>query len=377
MKRIASPLGKQDGVTLIELLITMALVMIVLTMNTDTFGVIMTQSRQQTQAVGSEIDRIVGFQVLRRDIEHAGYGLPWSFQNSISYSEAASVTSRVPNPAAYNDSPSAAPRAIMSGNNAGYGNSDYLVIKSTVVGTNVTSQKWTYIMFGSTTARTWGTAGDFTTNERVVVVWPNASGGLDKQLRMNGGTFFATVSDSSATIASSFRPVTVSESYLVYGVSLDTDLRMPFNRADYYIARPDPMPEGCAPGTGILYKALVSQSNGGLSNALPVIDCVADMQVAFGLDTNSDGGIDSRVNDISTLTAAQIRQQVREVRVYLLSHEGGSLPSFTYTNGTVRVGEAALGLGRDVDLSALVGTGWQHYRWKVDTMVIRPKNVLN
>lgn len=82
------------------------------------------------------------------------------------------------------------------------------------------------------------------------------------------------------------------QSYLVYGVSLDTDLRMPFNRADYYIARPDPMPEGCAPGTGILYKALVSQSNGGLSNALPVIDCVADMQVAFGLDTNSDGGID-------------------------------------------------------------------------------------
>ena len=377
MNGIPPALKRQDGVTLIELLITMTLVIIVLTMNTDTFGVIMTQSRQQTQAVGSEIDRMVGLQILRRDIEHAGYGLPWSFQNSINYSEAASVASRVPNPATYNDSPSTAPRAIMSGNNVGYGSSDYLVIKGTVVGTNVTSQKWTYIMFGSATARTWSTPGDLTTNERVVVVWPNASGGLDKQLRMNGSTFFATVSDSSATIASSFRPVTVSESYLVFGVSPNTDPRMPFNRADYYIARPDPMPEGCAPGTGILYKALVSQSDGSLSEALPLVDCVADMQVAFGLDTNSDGAIDARVNDISTLSAAQIRQQVREVRLYLLSHEGGSARSFTYATGTVRVGEAALGLGRDVDLSAAVGTGWQHYRWKVDTVVIRPKNVLN
>ena len=80
MKKKTSILQGQKGVSFIELLIVMTLVVIVLTMNTDTFGVIFRQSRQQTQAVGAQMDRVVGLEILRTDLEHAGFGLPWSFQ---------------------------------------------------------------------------------------------------------------------------------------------------------------------------------------------------------------------------------------------------------------------------------------------------------
>ena len=88
-------------------------------------------------------------------------------------------------------------------------------------------------------------------------------------------------------------------------------------------------------------------------NPEPLIDCVADMQVIYRLDTNNDGTIDSTVNDISGLTAQQIRDRVKEVRVYILSHEGQSDRSFRYRNSTITIGE--FGLGRTFNLSSTIG----------------------
>jgi hypothetical protein len=132
------------------------------------------------------------------------------------------------------------------------------------------------------------------------------------------------------------------------------------------------MPQACARNTGILYKATINQGDGDL-NRHPLIDCVADMQVIFRLDTNNDGTIDSTVEDISGLTAQQIREQLKEVRVYILSHEGQRDSAFKYSNGTVTVGE--FGLGRTFNLSSIIGPGWENYRWKVSVLVVKPRNL--
>ena len=153
MKKKTSILRGQKGVSFIELLIVMTLVVIVLTMNTDTFGVIFRQSRQQTQTVGAQMDRVVGLEILRTDLEHAGFGLPWSFQGTINYSEAAASPQST-----YNDAASNPPRALVSGNDPTtftLNNSDYLVIKSTIVGTSEASQRWTYII-GGQQPHAWG-----------------------------------------------------------------------------------------------------------------------------------------------------------------------------------------------------------------------------
>ena len=376
MKNAISLIRSQKGLSLIELIITMAIIVIVLTMNTSTLGVALKQSKQQMQAAGAGMDKIAALDVVRMDIEHAGYGLPWSFQNAINYAEA--VT------AGFNDAPSNAPCALKSNNSSGYNNSDYLVIKSTIVGSNATAPKWNYIVYPNTTVGSTGSPNNFVAGERVIVLWANASGGLDKQLIMNGGVMFTTMTDGAGTIPSSFRPVTASQSFVVYGVDSGTDLSMPFNRVDYYIAQPAAgMPQGCAPGTGVLFRATVNQGTGALNAGTPLLDCVADMQVAYGLDTDGNGVVDAHSNDISALNAANIRAQVKEVRVYVLSHEGAIDKAFSYNNDNngsiVRVGDAGLGLGRNFDLSVTGTNGidWRNYRWKLDKLVVRTRNIAN
>jgi prepilin-type N-terminal cleavage/methylation domain-containing protein len=366
-------LNKKDGVSLIELLIVMALIVIVLAMTTETLPIIFRQSRQQAQVVSAQMEGIIGLDILRSDIEHAGYGLPWSFQpgTSISYSEAS--TSPADN---YNDSSNGVPRAILSGNDTIFGSgyisgSDYLVIKSPIVATNDTATKWTHIITGQG-LKHWG-SNDFTNAERVIVIRPSVSDAVSKELVINSAdnSFFTTGAYSALPAA--FSPTMPSEMFLIYGIDPNTNLIMPFNRADYYVTRPSTnMPSNCAPGTGILYKATVNQADGGL-NEMPLIDCVADMQVIFGLDTTGSGTVGTRMNDITALTAQQIREQVKEVRVYILTHEGESDKYYTYPNNVITVGE--FGLGRNFDLSANIGTGWQNYRWKLYTMVVKPKNL--
>jgi len=371
MKKAVCLLSNESGLSLIELIVTMLIVVIVLTMNTSTLGVALKQAKQQVQASGAQMDKIGALEILRMDVEGAGYGLPWSFKNAVNYSEAADAT-----PAGYNDSPSSAPRAVVTGNGSGLNGSDYLVVKSTAVGTSATAQKWNYISYGNTkVGSTAMNTNSFLANERVTVIWANASGGLDKQLIMDGSSYYTTMTDGAGTISTNFRPVTASQSYVVYGVDPSTNLRMPFNRADYYIAQP--AMQGCAAGTGVLYKGTVSHADGTLT-ATPLLDCVADMQVAFGLDTNGDNIVDAYTNNISALDAPNVRTQVREVRIYILSHEGVLDKAFNYVNNnatTIRVGDSGLGLGRDFDFAATVGTGWRNYRWKLDTMVVRPKNI--
>ena len=84
---LLSLIAGQQGFSLIELLVTMLIVVIVLTMNTSTLGVALKQSKQQMQAAGAGMDKIAGLDVLRMDIESAGYGLPWSFSGAINYRE--------------------------------------------------------------------------------------------------------------------------------------------------------------------------------------------------------------------------------------------------------------------------------------------------
>lgn len=371
MKKKTTISLNQKGVSFIELLVVMTLVVIVLMMNTDTLGVIFRQSRQQTQAVGAQMDRIVGLEILRTDLEHAGFGLPWSFQGAISYLEATGSPQNT-----YNDAPSNAPRAIVSDNNPAsftLNNSDYLVIKSTIVGTNQTSQQWTYIT-GGQQPHVWG-SNDLSNGDKVTVVAPKNVTSFNKELVMDGANFFTTY--SSTAFPAEYSPTAGTIRFVIYGVDPDTNLRMPFNRADYYIQRPASIPQACAPNTGILYKATVNQGNGAL-NPDPLIDCVADMQVIYRLDTNNDGTIDSVVDTISGLTAQQIREQLREVRVYILSHEGQRDSAFRFQADPVNphlivVGE--FGSGRTFNLSSTIGAGWEHYRWKVNVLVVKPRNL--
>jgi hypothetical protein len=154
---------------------------------------------------------------------------------------------------------------------------------------------------------------------------------------------------------------------------------MPFNRTDYYISDSNP-PSRCADNTGVLLKSVLSQATGNRTGFLPLLDCVADMQVIFRLDTSvpPDGTPESTTDDIAGLTAGQVRTQLMDIRVYILAHEGQRDPNFTYTPttaNTVTVGE--FGAGRNFNFTTVANPipNWQNYRWKIYTIVVTPKNL--
>jgi hypothetical protein len=104
------------------------------------------------------------------------------------------------------------------------------------------------------------------------------------------------------------------------------------------------------------------------------------MQVVYSLDTGS-GQIDLHDNaSLTTLgsppTAQAIRDQVREIRIYILAQDGQKDNRFTYPNQKVTVGETLNGTlyGREFDL-ATIGSDWSHYRWKIYTIVVQPKSL--
>ena len=347
---------REAGFSLIELMVAMTVFILAIAAASNVFLGLLGQFKQQSSISESNMEGMIGFEILKRDIELAGDGLPWTPVGTF-YPECT-------NPS-YNDSSAVAPRSIVSDNDnpSLFNGSDYIVVKGIGVASNNVAQKWTRLGAGGTT-RVWGAASeDFSGADYVVVYDP-----FNHALVTNGGSF-----STQYNAVSGFAP-TGSLTYIVYGIN-PSSIQMPFNRADYYIsdgsvpyASTTVVPSKCAPGTGVLVKAEVSQAYG-ILNELPLIDCAADMQVVYGLDSDgtNDGVVDLYMNDISALTAQLIRDQLKEVRLYVLAHEGALDMKYTMSNSSITVGE--FGLGRDFDLTTI--TNGVNYRWRVYTLVVR------
>jgi prepilin-type N-terminal cleavage/methylation domain-containing protein len=392
------------GFTLIELIVVMFILIVALTLSTNSFVTVLKNSKQQSKIAETEMEKIIGLEILRWDIEHAGYGLPWyvndldndgdysddwgSINSGNGYEEADDTETY----SVYDDEGNA-PRAILGGDGAGpdINGSDYLVIKSTVVRNNDEAQKWTYLWNDGTNdnLNIWGTNEDMANDTLVIAIKPKQSPSIERVLMTYGAnnSYFSRLDQALNNYT--LQP---NESFLLFGVGVGNDntLQMPFNRADYYISTSS-VPARCAPGTGVLEKAVLSQNTGThtTGGTTPLIDCVADFQVIFGIDQTSspDGTIDCYSNDLGndlpTFDAVNVRNRVKEVRVYILAHEGQYDVDFTYGNNTIRVGDSSglnpcvngATLGRDFDFTTSGITNWQNYRWKVYTLVVKPENL--
>jgi prepilin-type N-terminal cleavage/methylation domain-containing protein len=388
---------REAGFTLVELMITMTIFVVFIAAASQVLTGLITQFKQQSKIAETNIEGIVGLEILRQDIEHAGYGLPWNL-NGAAYEEIVviSETSWVDrdfndgpptNPARGTDPAGASnpPGGIRSGNGYALNGSDVLVVKAVNIARNDTCSKWTTLKVSPSFSnpynpRQWTPASENLVNtDRVIVLSLGAQKVLNVSVSAecpSSNKLFCTL--YSNVINSPWPPTDPAETRIVYGVDPNTDLRMPFNRADYYVRIPTTnMPQRCAPNTGI-----VRQADGGL-NELPLLDCVADMEVIFGLDNDGDGDFEPGVGgstdgyneNIFAFTAQQIRNQVRQVRVYILAHEGQMDKTFTFqapvSPSSITVGE--FGLGRNFDLSTI--TNWQNYRWKLYTIVVTPNDL--
>ncbi|MEK6691229.1 MAG: prepilin-type N-terminal cleavage/methylation domain-containing protein [Nitrospirota bacterium] len=387
-------LPTEKGFTLVELMITMTVFVLVIAGASQIFTGLLTQFKQQSKIAETNIEGAIGLEILRQDLEHAGYGLPWVIPSDVTYTAAETFsatpcgTGTTANPTTFNDSTPNAPRAVVSGNNTCLNGSDYLVIKAINVATNNTSNKWA--LLGNTGVLRYDISGDaFNTSDRVVVLDPGTSDATMRTLVGSGSTFYKQYS-----AVTDFNPSDSTTTRFIYGIRDGAAPKVPLNRADYYISIPATMPSQCAVGTGVLYKA--TMNHGSISGVnqfteLPLLDCVADMQVVYALDNDEDGdfengvGGDAYTNDISGLAGAtgarDVRTRVKELRVYILAHEGQYDKNFTFSGFTagacatcVRVGLSNT-FGRDFEFATSGITNWQNYRWKIYTIVVKPNNL--
>jgi prepilin-type N-terminal cleavage/methylation domain-containing protein len=382
--------NKQSGFTLLEMLIAIAILGIIMAMNSTLLQNMFRSTQQQGSIASSQFETALGLEIFRNDLGNAGYGLPDAFQVAITYSEPAG------NPAElFNDATNPAsatlnvPRAIVHSNDVsavaayattGYlANSDYLVVKSPAVGMNRAAGKWTYINNDAANyIHVWGDSNlDMANGNRMIVIRARATTADMAQLVTLGTAYAATYAGSELSggeaVVPGFRPPDppTGDRYIVYGVDDNVALSRPFNRADYYVRRvTGTTGAGCAPRTGTLFKAVVNQGNDNFTT-YPIMDCVANMQVVFRLDTDNDGVIDTTTPTLATtLTAMQIKEQVKEIQVYILAHEGTFDRGYRYgdISSTITVGPSS------VVLSTLVGVNWDRYRWKTYTLFVKPRS---
>ena len=405
----------QSGFTLVEVIVTMAVFIFVIFISSDAFRVILLQSTRLMKSEESNIEGMIGLEQLRHDIQQGGFGLPHQFPASPPvYNEAAGTPAITFNGTPGSVSTSAVPAAFSSGNaltgisgGGSAGNivngSDYLAIRGSTVGRSATSQRWTYVRYSSSNIRpnTWPAATENIDSSAWVIVLRRtfANGSYRNELvtdssqSTTSNLYFSPNYDPTGFAATNFNPSVPNDVYFVYGIDFD-NIRMPFNRTDYFVSRPTTagsMPALCAPNTGILYKTLVRHSNGALTY-IPLVDCVADMQVVYGWDlfngssAGSDGLIDtysnadgSAVSGSATIADVQaaladaelLRDSLKLIKVYLLVQNGGKDTTYTSPSTFELFDDGQSTLGRIYSLSA----DMLNYRWKVYRIVVRPKNL--
>jgi hypothetical protein len=320
------------------------------------------QFKVQTKIVETNVEGVLGLELLRQDLDSLGFGLPWN--NLVAYDDVRAGVNAAVN--ALNDSPNP-PRAVVSIDNPSFtfNNSDYLVLKSAKVGMDDAAGKWTTLT-QTGVPKSWVPNEENVTNGDYVIVLRVGSTDADRRsLVTSGGTAYTAYNNVNMA---GFAPVEPYSANIVYGIGRTAPHR-PFNRAEYFIDN-SAVPRHCAPNTGVLVKAVVRQdANGTTDTLLPLLDCVADFQVIYLLDTNGDGNSEPPpVDDIRTAlpTAADVRTQVAEVRVHILAQEGQRDDSYQSPASLPWPGFP----GRNFDVG-----GYRNYRWKVYSIAIKPRNL--
>ncbi len=371
------------GFTLVELIVVMAIFVIVIGIPYKLFIQELKTTVREVSLSQTSIEHIPALETMRKDIETAGYGLFWEMNNSNStYSEAKSSTPSLYSfdQAIFNDANNnKPPRAIIGKKDTSKNKFSYLVLKSTIFGLNKAVNHWTYIDKNNN-LNIWQTNNsanynNLAQNDRVIIM------DAGKNRKLQGGNLYYTVSkdaDVNDTDPSDYGFPTMSQSsvYLIYGVD-NKNIRAPFNRIDYRLYDGTNDPSECAAGTHTLSRSIMGQTSGAIIS-YPILNCVADFQVVFGLDTTGDGIIDTWTQDTtSSLSKAEdVREELKQVRVYILMQNGTKDMKYNYPNDNITVGENFNGTlyGRVFDLKTNI-TNYKHYRWKVVTLVATPKNL--
>jgi prepilin-type N-terminal cleavage/methylation domain-containing protein len=353
----------RNGMSLIELLIVLAIFSIVMAGLYSAYQTVLRQGLKEYRLAESEVELQIGRSVLHRDMAMAGYGLADDYGGAFS------------------------PVAI----GAAEGTPDTLNLMGTALGREARStQAWSYTQDTDATAlasfrSTWDDPREILKDgdEWVIYIEPNVKRLLTVAPSTNQSTELSWLFPYPG---SGTNPgPELEKGVLVYGLqkSTDTKATVPYYTVTYTLGGTPP--KVCAPGTQNLTR---SETRNNDTNPQPLLNCVLDFQVAFGLDSNGDEIIDCWDNGgqtAATYNNTTRKERLKQVRAFVLVQEGSMDAGYTYKNPQadpstptkVRVGDSLLtacgggGVGREVT----IGADQLHYRWRVITVSVTPRNL--
>ncbi|MEO5658016.1 MAG: prepilin-type N-terminal cleavage/methylation domain-containing protein [Nitrospiria bacterium] len=332
----------QRGFSLIELLIAIGILSVLMAAVFTTFSTQMRLNTREYRIGESEIELGIVKKLIERDVVLAGYGLADNYAGT-----------------GFN------PQSVSSTGTT-------LTLRGTAPAlTDRAPVAWTYALTGTPTFRTWlDSREDLQANANAVLLEPNTGqiltqngAGNWKFKFVDAGNTPRLVSDNSAWT----NPVLGT---VVYGVH--PGATEPFAAITYQRDLATASPSSCNAGTRNLIRT--EAWTGVASTSIPLLSCVLAFQTALGLDGNEDGLIDVWDSTGATAggyTAAQLKKRVKQVRVYVLIQNGNRDAAYTYPAATVRVGDAGLGIGADIALSA----EQRRFPWRLVSIDVTPRNM--
>ena len=378
---IFRPIRDRCGVTLVELIVAMGIFATAIVGLYTVYDRLLQHQSKEYRLSESEMEMGIAKSLIERDLIMAGYGIMDDYSG---YSAAAVKTVSAAD---------------------GGSNPDILTLRGTALGIgSQAAQKWTSVADVVAGTPSFSVSDDvrenLQTGDRIIIT--NPSGGTDaktKTLLTQGASWlFSYVSPTSnpVSVPAGVAYTSLHPGYLLYALNVpgETDASIPYYTVQYSLGSmaSSTNPYNCAPQTGSLLRA-ESRTSTTPGSGDPVMSCVLDFQVAFGI-TDSTASFDPTlaVNfpinrwDSGAVSAAysprELNQRLKQIRVYILIQEGNKDMTYTYVNpdpnaaapDRIRVGELDLvggATGRDVQLTS----AQRNYRWRVVTIVVTPRNI--
>lgn len=313
-------MNNQKGFTLVEILITMVLVSAIIGMAYYAYNRLATGITTESSSIQGAMDKIIGLELLRLDIEHAGFG--------ISKEESCSPVRWI---AALNSSDQCDPD-IEKG----------LILRSTLNNSNQKTLGW--ILVDCKQDESW-------LNHIIV----------DERKQPTNNVVFLDYRKHFAFSGNVTSKCPLDAHYIGYPV--DTSVSSGCNvqtctRIAYVLSSSQSLAQ-CAQGTRNLLRKV-----GGELGA-PILNCVADWELRFGLDTDNDGAVDSVVlgTDLPS-SPEEIRNQLKYISFYALVQEGNFDSTYDYGNNVTVDNDVVLTFPSDCPTCP-------NYHWKVIKKTIR------
>ena len=324
------------GLTLIELLVTMVILIVLISAVYLTYVTIYSDYRKETKNIETELEKVVGQDLLRLDITHLGYG--------ISDNE----TSKLIECINCDDSNPA---------------DNQLILRSTFNITKDLTQHWIFI----------NRDDNITINSDNISLTTNRFVYLDKDKNLINDNL------SYNNFISSY----VSGKFLGFPVEADDNgcLGQLCSKILYNLTNTS-LPKRCNSNTFNLNRQVNNDP------ILMMFNCVADFTIRLDYDSDGNGKIDNssekfkKYSDISTELTKDVKKKLKRVSVYMLIQEGSKDKNFTFTGNIVN---SSYLLVKDFngnltdcvenDVCLKLPSDFQHYRWKVINYSIKPMDL--